>query len=760
MILSTRLAPAPTNPAETELNGQLGSIFKTFENGDTYTVLGKLSDNRVVRGTVDDPDELQAGSYYLFTGRWDEHPKYGWQFAFTGFAADIPRGIEGAASYLMRHCEGVGMTTAKRLVENYGDDAVRVVVEEPHRVAEDGLLRPAIAEAAAQSLREVCNPSLRNAHLDLFRLLRSGGGGFPRKLIDRCLKLWGQSAADRVRRDPFTLLVNELPGCGFLRCDRLYLSLGHRPDRLKRQTLAVWHELRQHGGDTWIALTKAFQAVRDRIGGATARPQRAVALGYRGGWIDYRLDEQGGHWLAERGKARAERKVAHQVRILRKAGPLAWPKGPFAGLSEHQQEQVDIALQEAIAILTGSPGTGKTYTAAAIIRALGDAGRIRDVAVCAPTGKAAVRISEVMRGAGLPVDATTIHKLLSVRAGGDGGWKFAFDEDTPLPYKYVIVDETSMLDTDLAASLLRACAPGTHLLLVGDVNQLPPVGHGAPLRDLLDTGMPAARLTEIRRNSGLIVESCAAIKDGNPFEPIRRLSEWNAEKNLVHLPARGPEAMRDTLMAVYDWLATQHRWDLIDDVQVLAARNATRKKLNRELQVRLNKDGAGNHRLFKIGDKVINLKNNFFASAVPSRPQEYASNGDIGRVYAFQGRQMAVRLSAPDRRILVPLGRSNGQANDDEASDHEAPADAGCSWDLAYACTTHKYQGSECPVVIVLVEPAGPLASREWIYTAISRAKELCVLIGSEAEVVRYTKNTILPERKTFLVELLQEALP
>jgi exodeoxyribonuclease V alpha subunit len=116
----------------------------------------------------------------------------------------------------------------------------------------------------------------------------------------------------------------------------------------------------------------------------------------------------------------------------------------------------------------------------------------------------------------LTLTATTIHKLLGVRAGGDG-WKFSFDEDSPLPYKFVVVDETSMLDTSLAASLLRACGPGTHLLLVGDVNQLPPVGHGAPLRDLLDGGVPTARLREIRRNSGLIVETCARIKDGHPL---------------------------------------------------------------------------------------------------------------------------------------------------------------------------------------------------------------------------------------------------
>jgi exodeoxyribonuclease V alpha subunit len=349
--------------------------------------------------------------------------------------------------------------------------------------------------------------------------------------------------------------------------------------------------------------------------------------------------------------------------------------------------------------------------------------------------------------------------LLGVRAGSAGDWKFNFDESSPLPYRFVVVDETSMLDTDLAASLFRACAPETHLLLVGDVGQLLPIAHGAPLRDLLNAGVPAARLKEIRRNSGLIVESCAAIKDDKPFAPIHRLSEWDREKNLVHLTARGAEAMQGTLMVVYDWLATEQRWNLIDDVQVLSARNATRKKLNRELQQRLNKGGSGEHRVFKSGDKIINLKNGFFDSnsADRTKAKEYVANGDIGRALSFQGRQMAVGLSAPERRVLVPLGRSNGQADNEETSDGDAPENTGCSWDLAYCCTTHKYQGSECPVVIVLVEPAGPLVSREWIYTAISRAKELCVLIGSEAEIARYTRNSILPQRKTFLVELLRE---
>jgi exodeoxyribonuclease V alpha subunit len=290
------------------------------------------------------------------------------------------------------------------------------------------------------------------------------------------------------------------------------------------------------------------------------------------------------------------------------------------------------------------------------------------------------------------------------------------------------------------------------------VNQLPPIGHGAPLRDLLEAGVPAAQLTEIRRNSGLIVESCARIKDGLDFEPLAKLSDWTQEKNLVHLSARGAEAMQETLMAVFTWLGNQNRWDLIDQVQVLSARNHTRKQLNGELQKRLNPDGHGEHRVFKIGDKIINLKNGFFENSKPGLPKEYVANGDIGRVLAFKGRQMAVALTSPKRSVLVPLGRAGTEADSDSSDDEST--NTGCSWDLAYCCTVHKYQGSECPVVIVLVEPAGPLASRELLYTAISRARELCVLIGSNSEIARYRRNSILPQRKTFLVDLIREAAP
>jgi exodeoxyribonuclease V alpha subunit len=226
--------PSPPYPTETEISGQFASVFKEFPNGDDITVIARLADGRAVKGKVETLDELEPGGFYLFTGRWDEHPKWGWQFFFNGFVADIPRKADDAVAYLVKFGDCIGKKRAQNLVEAYGDSAVHVLLTQTQRVVADGLLSESAAETAVASLREVCDPALREAHEELWKLLRAGGGGFYGATVKQLLRMWGRSAPDRVRRDPFRLLVKKLPGCGFLRCDRLYLALEHPPDALKR----------------------------------------------------------------------------------------------------------------------------------------------------------------------------------------------------------------------------------------------------------------------------------------------------------------------------------------------------------------------------------------------------------------------------------------------------------------------------------------------------------------------------------------------
>jgi exodeoxyribonuclease V alpha subunit len=746
----------PPDPGAAELSGVLAGVNQTFDNGDgTFTIIGTLEGGAAVRGPVEDRDDVKVGAHYKFLGRWDEHARYGWHFAFTSFVADAPADPEALAAYLARHCHGIGDATTRKLVAAHGADVVRLLIQEPERFAEEGLLSVIVAKGAAQTLAGLCDPETREAHLELFALFR--GLGFPGKAIKAALKLWKAEAAARVRRDPFSLLVAEVPGCGFTRCDRLYVSLGLNPGRLKRQALAAWHAIKQRDGDTWHGLGDAVRAVESQIGGANPNPRRALALMARARWLAFRLDAAGGHWLAERTKAANERDVALRLKMLA-AAPACWPVGPFDGLSDHQQQQLAAALSGAVAALTGSPGTGKTYTAASIIKALIARHGTGTIAVAAPTGKAAVRISEKMSEAGLPLQATTIHRLLKVKPSPAGAWRFEHDADNPLPHRFIVIDETTMVDVDLAASLLRACAPGTHLLLVGDVHQLPPVGHGAFLRDLITAGIPTATLTEIRRNAGRIVHACASMIAGQVPELPATVNAWPAE-NLVHVQAKNADVASDALDVVYAWLDNYawrdrgQRWDPIDDVQVISARNATRQRVNRRLQEKLNPDGAKSHPVFRVGDKVICLRNGLLARAdVTGTPQrEYVANGDIGRVAGFRGRLMLVMLRGPDRLVAVPLGKADPADQDDGE-----PGATGCQWDLAYCCTTHKFQGSECPVVIVLLEACGKLGSRELLYTAISRAKELCIVVGDGANVGRHCKNVILPDRKTLLTELLR----
>ncbi len=191
----------------------------------------------------------------------------------------------------------------------------------------------------------------------------------------------------------------------------------------------------------------------------------------------------------------------------------------------------------------------------------------------------------------------------------------------------------------------------------------------------------------------------------------------------------------------------------MDGVQVICARNATRHGLNAHLQARLNPDGAKgpNRCKYREGDKIICLKNGMFARADCTSKQEYVANGDQGRIEYFSGRRMVVELSSPRRLVVAPL--KEGEVDRDEGDEEESPS----NWDLAYACTCHKFQGSECSVVIVVVEPAGKLGSREHLYTALSRARELCIVIADDRDIAAYVRNCVLPDRKTFLRELLTE---
>jgi len=428
-------------------------------------------------------------------------------------------------------------------------------------------------------------------------------------------------------------------------------------------------------------------------------------------------------------------------------------------LSDHQIETLEKCFRSRVSILAGTPGTGKTYTAGAVISELSRNGLGHKIAIAAPTGKAAVRLTSTLTGYGIGIEATTIHRLLKpLRNGHDGqGWGFLHGRANPLPFEIYFIDESSMIDASLGAELFAAIPPTAHVCLIGDPYQLPPVGNGAPLRDLIRSGRVGyGELSEVRRNSGRIVQACREIKDGERFEGSERISIDEGE-NLYHIETRNAH---DSLSALIRLVRNPPAgvdpvWDVQAIVPLNKSGDLSRESVNEKLQNVLNPDGETVEGIdFWLGDKAICLSNGWHElrdedgepidEAEGTSALDLVANGEIGRVVSIDGEGIDVEIEIPKRRVRVP--RKPRQKGDPTLRD----------WALAYAVTCHKMQGSSSKIAIVLVDDSGGgnfLCSREWHYTAISRAEDLCLTIGKRSAINRQCQTVALNKRRTFLTE-------
>ena len=715
-----------------------------------------------------DPGEMEGGLWYRLMGRWVNHHQYGRQFAFNSFVPSRPIDQESMVRYLVR-APGIGKVTAAKLWKLYGQDAVEKLRESPASVQSEldakGFTQEK-AEQAAAFLRSIS--ASEKATIELAGLF--AGRGFPRSLVNTCLREWGNGAFDIIKADPFVLL--QFGGVGFAKADALYCELGLDRAALKRQALCAWYRLdSDSSGSTWLPASEILKELNTKIGSGEARPGDAIQFALDQHLVSARKDTAGSIWFASRERAISESSLSKKVAEMIHYGQPSWPKvDELEDVSDHQREELAKSLKMRIGIFGGGPGTGKTYTAARLIAQLLKVGK---VAVAAPTGKAAVRITESLRGYGVNVTAKTIHGLLGVQRSGDGDdfdgqFGFAHGEDMPLEHDFIIVDESSMIDTPLMASLLRAVSFNAHVLLVGDLNQLPPVGHGAPLRDLLSFRVPSGCLTEIQRNSGTIVKTCDAIRSRQGFVLPNTLDIPNGI-NLICLRSDTASIAGEVarLIKIFKDKGVNATWD----VQVLVALNeagdCSRKAVNALLQPLLN----GENRPTKdmplwVGDKVVCMKNAGFPPVDPSmdwstddedeedfgevvmtedasgKPLVYVANGEIGKVLSVDPKKAVVEFYSPKRVVLVPAGGEKLQ--------------------LAYALSVHKSQGSEWPWVIGVVDRSGGarlVCDRGWLYTAISRAKKGCILVGDPDAARDMCIVAKIEERKTFLVELAKKEL-
>lgn len=720
-----------------------------YSNEEMDFWVGFTESGETITGTCTDGIPEQ-GRTYRFFGCWKNSPKYGRQFKSAVFTEHEPHNREAVLAYLKRHLRGTGIGEKGfvRVWDAYGSESVRVLRTQPLEVSRSLGFGEDSCIAASKRLAE--HARTEHTAVDLMGLF--AGRGFPVATIKGAIDRWGAMAPAIIRRDPFTLMTAGISGAGFARCDTLYMSLGLDPSRLKRQTLCAWNHLVQSGsGDTWFPIEAGVEGIRLKVGSADIHPARALKLGIRSKWLRGRIDGDGQRWIGDHDKTGNEIAVAEHVARLSSA-TAAWPMVGAAGekLTDHQREQLTAATSSAFGILSGTPGTGKTFTAAALIRAIirqyGDGA----VVCIAPTGKAGVRLSESLARAGVEIVATTIHRALKPQKPGQGTgeWGFLHGPGNPILAKFVIVDESSMIDTDLMASLLRACATGTHVLLIGDPYQLPPVGHGAPLRDLIAADIAHGELTEIQRNSGLIVEACRSVRLG---QRIKTCQQMDANGNNLRVGlAPTPAVVIEHIEKVYAAAVAKGSRDPVDEIQVLVGLNdqgqLSRKKLNPLIQSILNPSGATVDGVsFRVGDKVICTSNGWYPlDGAKNGMTEFLANGEMGRVESIDKLQMVVAFQASTgatRRIRVPFKTEYAK-----------------SFELAYAITCHKSQGSEWPIVLIVADEAAfRVCSREWWYTAISRAKDRCLILGRLATVEKQSKRISLERRKTFLTELLAE---
>lgn len=758
-----------------------------FSNRDGDVIVADVFCNGAINGPVTvkgaaGMDELHQHQTYRFYGRWANYRNKRTgieerQFHFDTFVFAQPHNREGVIAYLKRFGagHGFGLARATALWEAFGSDAVKTMRERPE-LAVEVLAKPSLkislegARAIAAKLIE--HKALEDCTIDLTELM--AGRGFGKNIVNEMITAWGNRAIEIARRDPYKLM--RFRSAGFKRCDAMYLSLGLPPERLKRQALSAWYALASNSdGHAWFGRDVAELGIRGNVGGASLRIDDALTLAKRAkviaetqtNGVNGPIAKDGQTiWLAEGKKARNEGDLATLVAKAMDE-PFAWPSVMrIPNISDHQRQQLAKALQGPIAILGGSPGTGKTYAAANLIGQLMQTYGESAIGIAAPTGKAAVRLTEAMNGYGISLRAKTWHSLLGVESREDrGGWGFKHNERNPLEYKVLVGDETSMNDCDLMASIFRARAKGTLVLLIGDINQLPPVGPGAPLRDLIAAGLPYGELREIKRNSGGIVEACAAIRDGQ---------RWSAGDNLHIVESRIPaNQIAKVLETIKD--ATAAGLNPIWDCQVLAAVNAnsplSRKELNKVLQAELNRNPGEPGQPFRVGDKIVNTKNSYFPveGEVESddeiqsneRGEVYVANGELAAVIEVAEKYTVAKLTGPTRVVRIPRGRAAEQEDGEPLAEDKTAT--GCSWDLGYCLSTHKSQGSEWPRVIVLGDEypgAKRLCSREWIFTAISRAKQRCVLVGRKSTFDGMCRKAVLGQRKTFLREriLLERA--
>ncbi|WP_067825743.1 SF1B family DNA helicase RecD2 [Actinomadura kijaniata] len=739
----TSAAPDPPRPVV--LEAVLERI--TYANEDTgYTVARVATDRTGPAGdlltVVGALLGAQVGESLRLTGRWRSHPRYGKQFEVDSYSTVLPATVQGLRRYLgSGMIKGIGPVMADRMVEHFGTDILRVIEEEPERLNEVRGLGRKRVKRIADAWEE------QKAIKEVMVFLQ--GVGVSTSLAVRIYKQYGDASIDTVRREPYKL-ASDVWGIGFKTADTIAQAVGiphDSPERIKAGLQYTLSEGADNGHcfmpepNLVTAAEKILGVPRELIGPALDElvAEEGVVRERIPGAGEDAADIPAVYLVPFH---RAERSLARGLRELLEAGhdrlkafadvdwdrALGWLRQRTGvELAPEQEQAVRLALTSRVAVLTGGPGCGKSFTVRSIVELA--AAKNAKIVLVAPTGRAAKRLAELTGH-----EASTVHRLLQLQPGGDA----RYDQDEPLDADLVVVDESSMVDLILANKLVKAVPRGAHLLLVGDVDQLPSVGAGEVLADLLNAEViPRVRLTRIFRQaqrSGIVVNAHRVNSGEHPHT--------HGYPDFFLFPCDEPEETATlTVDVVAHRIPRKFGLDARRDVQVLTPMHrgaAGAGTLNQMLQDALTPhderkpERRYGGRVFRVGDKVTQLRNNY------DKGEAGVFNGTVGVVTA---------VSLEEHTLTVRT---------DEDEDIDYAFDELDELAHAYAITIHRSQGSEYPAVVLpLTTSSWMMLQRNLLYTGITRAKKLVVLVGSRRALAAAVRTTGQGRRHTALAHRL-----
>lgn len=738
----------PSKDGLTKLKGTVEHIiYANEDNGYTVLDFGLEDDVVTACGTM---PYIGDGDSLILWGNWVHNPKYGRQFKVEQYERDLPADSTAILRYLSsRTVKGVGPKLAERIVSCFGDETLDVMENHPEWLADV----PGISRKKANEISEDfrAKSGIRSAMM-FFR------DYFGAAMTVKIYKQFGSSAVDVAKENPYRL-CDEVEGIGFERADQMAMSLGLDPQSEERVMSGVKYLLTSNAsrnGHVCLPCEKLTEAAAQLLRADPERVKEAMnILLDSGALISHRFE--GSELIYDKATDGQEKYIADKLVLLDKLCPAvdAGDVNAFIDREERdqgvsyargQKQAIIDALSHGVMLLTGGPGTGKTTVVHALLHIF----RSMDmsVALCAPTGRAAKRLSE-----STSTEAKTIHRLLEMEfEEGSGHGHFRRNEQELLEEAVVIVDEASMVDNALMCSLCKAVKPGARLILIGDADQLPSVGAGRVLNDLIDSGRFATvRLTEIFRQAreSLIVTNAHAINEGTyPDLTVKN-------NDFFFLPRRYDREIADTVVELCSTrLPRAYGKATEGGIQIITPSRkgeAGTENLNRRLQSELNPPAKGKKELkfrettFRVGDRVMQTKNNYDITWESGNGMDQTAgsgvfNGDIGTV---------IFIDPAEEEMVVSFDDKEATYTGDMLDELEH----------AWAVTVHKSQGSEYPFVIVPMYNAPPLLLiRNLLYTAVTRARRMVILVGREDVIRTMVDNNRQTLRYTGLAARLRRA--